>query len=282
MNYYLLLIQFIFTLVGLFLLWQGLGYFRRMRQYKKLKSMPFPKSYEIILRKLDLYKILSPAHKEKLQLLILLFIANKKFVGVKMTLNDEIKVIIAFYACLMRIGFDLGEKDHVSTVIVYPKHFLVNETHSSGGINHNETSVLEGQSANGTVVISWQDIKYNIVQQEKDNVIIHEFAHELDFEDGFADGTPMLEGSNYRRWSEVFSNAFDTLREQTGEEKSSERILLLGTYALTNEAEFFAVCSERFFETPKAFKAYFPKLYQELKNFYKLDTEALFKDRSET
>ncbi len=282
MSYYLLLIQFIFTLVGLFLLWQGLGYFRRMRQYKKLKSMPFPESYEGILQKLRQYKNLSPVHKEKLQLLILLFIANKEFVGVKMTLNDEIKVIIAFYACLMRLGFDLGEKDHVRTVIVYPKHFLVNETHSSGGINHNETSVLEGQSANGTVAISWQDIKYNIVQQEKDNVIIHEFAHELDFEDGFADGTPMLEGSNYRRWSEVFSNAFDSLREQTGKEKSSESILLLGTYALTNEAEFFAVCSERFFETPKAFKAYFPKLYQELKDFYRLDTEVIFKDLLET
>ena len=276
MNYYLLLIQFLFALVGLFLLWQVIRYFSRMWQYKKLKSMPFPESYEKILHKLHQYKSLSPIHKEKLQLLILLFIANKKFVGVKMTLNDEIKVIIAFYACLMRLGFDLGEKDHVSTVIVYPKHFIVDETYSSGGIHHNEISVLEGQSANGTVAISWQDIKYNIVQQHKDNVIIHEFAHELDFEDGFADGTPVLEGSNYPRWSEVFSNALDTLREQTDKEKSSERSLLLGTYALKNEAEFFAVCSERFFETPKAFKKYFPNIYQELKDFYKLDTEALF------
>jgi len=280
MNYYLILIQFIFALVGLFFLWQSIGYFRRMRQYKKLKSMPFPKSYEGILQKLHLYKNLSPIHKEKLQLLILIFIANKKFIGVKMTLNDEIKVIIAFYACLMRLGFDLGEKDHVSTVIVYPKHFIVNETHSSGGINHKETSILEGQSANGTVVISWQDIKDNIVQQHKDNVIIHEFAHELDFEDGLADGTPMLEGSNYRRWSEVFSNAFDTLREQTDKGESSGRSILLGTYALTNEAEFFAVCSERFFETPQAFKVYFPNIYQELKDFYRLDTEALFKEES--
>jgi len=278
MDYYLLLIQFLFTLVGLFLLWQSIGYFRRMRQYKKLKSVPFPKSYETILQKLHHYKILSPVHKEKLQLLILIFIDNKEFVGAKMTINDEIKVIIAFYACLMRLGFDLGEKDDVSTVIVYPKHFIVNDTHASGGITHNETSVLEGQSANGTVVISWQDIKYNIAQQQKDNVIIHEFAHELDFEDGFADGTPVLENSNYRRWSEVFSKAFDTLREKRDKKKSSERVALLGTYALKNEAEFFAVCSERFFETPKTFKEYFPDIYQELQRFYRLDTEVLFKE----
>ena len=281
MNYYLLLIQFLFSLVGLFLLWQGIGYFRRMWQYKKLKSMPFPKSYEEILQNIHQYKVLSPLHKEKLQLLILIFIDNKEFVGVKMSINDEIKVIIAFYACLMRLGFDLGDKDDVSTVIVYPKHFIVNETHSSGGINHTEKSVLEGQSANGTVVISWQDIKYDIAQQQKDNVIIHEFAHELDFEDGFADGTPVLEDSNYRRWSEIFSKAFDTLREESDKGKSSDRVALLGTYALKNEAEFFAVCTERFFESPKAFKAYFPNIYQELESFYRLDTEALFKDLSE-
>lgn len=239
--------------------------------------MPFPESYELILQHIHQYKILSPLHKEKLQLLILIFIENKAFVGAEMSISDEIKVVIAFYACLMRLGFDLGNKDDVSTVIVYPKHFIINETHSNGGINHTERYVLEGQSANGTVVISWQDIKYNIAQQEKENVIIHEFAHELDFEDGFADGTPVLEDSNYRRWSEVFSKAYDTLHEEKNKGKNSDRIALLGTYALKNEAEFFAVCSERFFESPKAFKAHFPDIYQELKRFYRLDTEVLFK-----
>lgn len=195
-----------------------------------------------------------------------------------MQITDENKVIIAFYACLMRLGFKLGEKDSVSTIIVYPKHFIVNETQQSGGIYHEETSVLEGQSANGTVVISWQDIRHNIAQQEKDNVIIHEFAHELDFEDGVANGTPVLESSNYQRWSEVFSNAFDTLHAHQDTEENESKIALLGTYALQDEAEFFAVCSERFFETPKALKEYFPNIYQELKRFYRLDTQTLFKD----
>lgn len=282
MNYYLLMIQFIFSLLGLFLLWQTIGYFREMWQYKKLKSMPFPITYESILQNIHQYKILSHVHKEKLHLLILIFMDEKEYIGVKMTINKEIKVIIAFYASLMRLGFEMREKDHVSTVIVYPKHFIVNETHSSAGIYHNENAVLKGQSANGTVVISWQDIQYDIAQQKKENVIIHEFAHELDFEDGFADGTPVLEGSNYRRWSEVFSKVFNTLRDKTDKRKDSESIALLGTYALKNEAEFFAVCSERFFETPKLFKKHFPDIYQELKLFYRLDTEALFKDRQES
>lgn len=238
--------------------------------------MPFPRSYETILQNIYQYQTLTPKHKEKLHFLILLFIDQKEFVGAKMTIDDEIKVIIAFYACLMRLGFELGEKDHVSTIIVYPEHFIVDDSDTSDGIHHTRTSVLEGQSANGTVVISWQDIEQNIAKRGKENVIIHEFAHELDFEDGLADGTPILENSNYQSWSEVFSQAFTALHEESQMKKDSEGLTLLGDYALTNEAEFFAVCSERFFETPKALKKHFPHVFEELKRFYRLNVEELY------
>jgi len=236
--------------------------------------MSFPTSYIAILQDIHQYQALSPTHKEKLHFMILLFIDQKEFKGAKgMRITNEVKVIIAFYACLMRLGFELGEKDNVSTIIVYPEHFLVDDSHTSDGIHHTRTSLLEGQSANGTVVISWQDITLNIAEQDKENVIIHEFAHELDFEDGVADGTPLLTYSNYQKWSEVFSKAFDTLHEDAQMQKDSEGLKLLGDYALTDEAEFFAVCSERFFETPKELNRYFPNVYKELKQFYRLNTE---------
>lgn len=272
MAYYLMLIQLLFVLMALFLFWQSVGYFRRMWRYKKLKATPFPKTYEDILINIPQYRVLTSPLKEKLHLLILLFIDQKEFIGAKMTLSDEIKVLIAFYATLMRLGFALGEKDRVNTIIIYPNHFIVEEAQSDGGIHRDATSILEGQSANGTVVISWQDIKKNIAQRGRDNVIIHEFAHELDFEDGFADGTPLLERSNYRRWSEVFSKAFESLQTLHHKRMDSEKLDFLGTYALKNEAEFFAVCSERFFERPKALKTYFPDIYEQLRLFYRLDT----------
>ncbi|NOR56029.1 MAG: hypothetical protein GQ531_07450 [Sulfurovum sp.] len=275
-SYYLLLIQFLFVLIALFLFGKSLRYFRQIRIYKRLKSLPFPNPYKNILQPIQQYQSLSHTDKEKLHFMILLFIDQKEFIGAKMLINDKVKVIIAFYACLMRLGFDLGEKDHVSSIIVYPEHFIVDESHTSNGIHQHSTSVLEGQSSNGTVVISWQDIEKNIAQQGKENVIIHEFAHELDFEDGIADGTPLLESSNYKRWSDVFSKAFTTLKDIEEQDVYSERLVFLGHYALTHEAEFFAVCSERFFETPKTFKKYFPDVYEELKRFYRLDAEALF------
>ena len=275
MNYYLLMIELLFALVAFFLFWKGLRYFRRMQLYKRLKETTFPESYKSILSDIPQYTFLHTQEKEKIHLLILLFIDQKEFVPVRMTLNDEIKIITAFYACLMRLGFDLGEKDHVRTIIVYPEHFIIQETHSSGGISRHETSILEGQSANGTVVLSWQDIKHDIAAKNKENVILHEFAHELDFEDGEADGTPILEGSRYKIWSKVFSQAFDTLKAQSNRGLSSEGYVLLGEYALKNEAEFFAVCSERFFQTPQALQTNFPELYQELKLFYRIDTKDL-------
>lgn len=257
--------------MSLFLFWKGLQYFRRMQLYKRLKTTTWPEAYEKILKNIPQYNILPPEDRENIHLLILLFIDQKNFVFIKMTMNDEIKVITAFYACLMRLGFELGEKDHVRTIIIYPEHFIIHETHSSGGITHNRTSILEGQSANGTVVLSWQDIKHDITEKNKDNVIIHEFAHELDFEDGEADGTPILEGSRYKIWSKVFSQAFDRLKEESNRGLSSMGLILLGEYALKNEAEFFAVCSERFFQTPQPLKRNFPDIYQELTLFYKLD-----------
>jgi Mlc titration factor MtfA (ptsG expression regulator) len=269
MNYYLLLIALLFILLALFLFWKGLQYFLRMQLYKKLKTTAWPEPYEKILKNIPQYHILPTEDRKKIHLLILLFLDQKEFVFVRMSKSDEIKVIISFYACLMRLGFDLGEKDNVSTVIVYPEHFIIHETHSSGGITHNETSILEGQSANGTVVLSWQDIQHDIAEKGKENVIIHEFAHELDFEDGLAGGTPVLENSRYKIWSEVFSKAFDTLKDQFNNGEVSERSVLLGSYALKNEAEFFAVCSVRFFQTPQAFKTNFPELYQELTLFYR-------------
>jgi Mlc titration factor MtfA (ptsG expression regulator) len=271
MTYYLLLLQLFFAIIALFLFWQSIGYFRRLWRYKRLKATPFPKNYEKILQNIHQYRTLPAELKSKLQLQILLFIDQKEFIGAKMTITDDIKVIIAFYANLMRLGFELFEKDDTNTIIVYPQHFIIDETRSNGGIHQDHTLILEGQSAKGTVVLSWQDIKQNIAYPQKENVIIHEFAHELDFEDGYADGTPILNGSSYRRWSEVFSKAFESLRTLYHKGDTTGGFELLGSYALKNEAEFFAVCSERFFETPNELKKYFPDIYEELTLFYRLN-----------
>ncbi|MCH9814453.1 MAG: zinc-dependent peptidase [Epsilonproteobacteria bacterium] len=276
MAYYLLLFQGLFALMALFLFWQSVGYFRRMYRYKRLKETPFPTHYQDALQQIPHYRYLPDTLKTKLHLLILLFIEEKEFIGAKINVNDNIKLLIAFYASLMRLGFEIGEKDNVNTIILYPHHFVVDDTQNIGGITHERKALLEGQSTNGTVILSLQDIQHTNLYQSPDNVIIHEFAHELDFEDGLADGTPLLPFRGYKSWKKEFGIHFEALTALQNEDFSHTPYALLGSYAATNEAEFFAVLSERFFHTPKHLKENFPKLYDELQSFYQIDPITLF------
>ncbi|MBU1668436.1 zinc-dependent peptidase [bacterium] len=273
MVYSLLMIQFMFVLIALFLFWQSIKYFRAMWRYKRIKATPFPTRYRMKLQTFSHYNALSHEHKSKLHILILLFLDEKEFIGVQIEITEEMRVLIAFYASLMHLGFEIGEKNKSQTIIIYPEHFVMNHVESQGGIAHAKRTIAQGESANGTVVLSWHDIQHH---HPYDNVIIHEFAHELDFEDGFADGVPDIHYSNYRSWSKIFTHEFLAFQHLIEHEQPLGKYTLLGNYAATNGAEFFAVCSERFFLSPAEFKQTFEELYQELMQFYQLDTVVLF------
>jgi len=100
------------------------------------------------------------------------------------------------------------------------------------------------------------------------NVAMHEFAHQLDQEDGRADGAPILESrSAYSAWSQVFSKEYAQLQQKTGQGKKS----LMDKYGATDPAEFFAVATETFFEKPSQLQKKHPELYHELQGFYKVN-----------
>ena len=98
--------------------------------------------------------------------------------------------------------------------------------------------------------------------------MIHEFAHQLDQEKGYANGAPYLaRHEHYRRWSRVLGEEFNKLKEQV----HTQQVSLFSYYGATNPAEFFAVISEVFFEQPQRMAAEYPELYRELGSFYDLD-----------
>jgi Mlc titration factor MtfA (ptsG expression regulator) len=100
------------------------------------------------------------------------------------------------------------------------------------------------------------------------NVVIHEFAHQLDQRKGYANGAPWLgRRDRYPRWSRVMLAAFDELRTRAAVGEPS----LFSHYGATNPAEFFAVVSEVFFEQPAALAALHPALYAELSALYRID-----------
>ena len=270
--YYLNILLFIGT-VGLFvLLYWSIKSWLQAKRVQQILSKPFPSEYEKILSEIPYYIKLSIQEQEKIKKSILIFMDSKKFIGVKIEITAEIKVTVAFYACLLLLNIQTDNcYDNLKTIIVYPANVVYDVARENGGIVSKEPLLLSGQSANDTVVLSWNDAKKEAYHIGKENVILHEFAHEIDFLDGEIDGIPPLSESKYTEWSEVIYRDYNKLKAKAIANRYWGKYKILGNYAATNEAEFFAVATERFFGTAKALKHHFPELYNELKEFYKLD-----------
>ncbi|MBV64249.1 MAG: hypothetical protein CMP45_07035, partial [Rickettsiales bacterium] len=121
----------------------------------------------------------------------------------------------------------------------------------------------------GTVILSWKHtLRGPAIANDGQNLVIHEFAHQLDQWDGVADGAPLRAFVNeHKDWSKNFQEAF----EKHAKRLKAGRKLVIDSYGATNPAEFFAVSTETFFEKPKKLLNRYPAIYKELKSFYMLD-----------
>ncbi|WP_201353327.1 zinc-dependent peptidase [Hydrogenimonas urashimensis] len=275
--YYIILTQILLLLAALFLTWQAVGYFRRMRLWKRAQKTALPPSYREALEKVAHYRVLPARLKEKIRPRLLFFVWTKEFVGIGTEVTDEMKAIISFYACLMVVNIPDECYDELQTILIYPYDVVKRQIESEGGIYREEDLALEGESAGDTVVIVWNEARREALHIRRHNVILHELAHVLDFENGAADGIPPLERSRYHRWTTVLYRRFNELREKSIKNRNWEDYRLIGEYAATSAAEFFAVITELFFQKPEILKKHFPDLYEELRGFYALNTAELFK-----
>jgi len=276
---YNLALLFIFGGIGLIAL--GVYLYLKLRkeeQLQKIKHLPFPKRYQEVLRRIELYRNLPKEDKEKIERSILLFIHTKEFVGVGMEVDETIKVIVAFHACILLLHSHIpGCYERLKSIIVYPHHLIVEHLRQNGGIFSKEKLVIDGESTDGVVVIVWNEAKHEVYHPRKENLLIHEFAHEIDFIDGVADGIPPMEASYYHEYSQILYEEFKKAKKSFSLYRYKGKYAFLGEYAAKNEAEFFAVISERFFQSPNALKRKFPRLYKQLKALYGLDTASLLK-----
>lgn len=274
--YYLALMQVVGGLIALVLLWQAWRYFRTIYLWKKVRSMPMPENYLATLKRIPHYRLLPEELKKELHPRILFFIETKQFLGVKIEVTDEMRVTIAFFACLMVLKIPDECFESLVTILIYPYEVVAKHVEEEGGVFTEGDFILEGQSVNDTVVIAWNEAKRQAHHVWPHNVIVHELAHVLDFEDGEADGMPPLAFSLQHRWTETLYKRFRELRQKALANRDWGDYRLIGEYAATNEAEFFAVLSELFFQKPKTLKRHFPDIYDLLKDFYGLDTAEIF------
>jgi Mlc titration factor MtfA (ptsG expression regulator) len=271
-EYYVNLLSFIGGLILLMLLWMFYRWRKRQKIVREIERTPLPDTYRDVLKKIPHYNRLSDNDRLRIERSVRLFIRSKEYIGNGIEITDEIRVVIAFYACLLLLHIETANcYDTLKTIIVYPHAMVTEQLRANSGIYSKEKMILSGQSANDTVVISWHDAKKEAYHLRHENVVIHEFAHEIDFMDGEVDGVPPLELSKYNEWSRVMYDEFRKLNTVALRNRDWGKYKMIGAYAASNEAEFFAVITERFFESPHALKHHFPDLYKELSSFYKID-----------
>lgn len=201
------------------------------------------------------------------------FVREKNFEGIYgLAVTEEMKVIVAAQACLLLLHLDMGPFSAVRSIILYPGAFMPQPPALDRHVGvepESEPVPTLGESLRGAIVLSWENVLQNIARPGNGhNVVLHEFAHQLDLEDGYVDGIPLLEApSSTRVWVRVLRERFEELRQKTREGEDD----LLSAYGATNRAEFFAVATETFFERPLELRERYPDLYGELKGFYRQD-----------
>jgi Mlc titration factor MtfA (ptsG expression regulator) len=239
----------------------------------RIRRAPFPPEWRQILRRRVPYFRAMPADLQlQLKKHIQVFLAEKAFIGCGgLEVTEEMRVTIAAQACLLLLNRRTDYFGALRQILVYPDAFLVDKVHTDGaGVLHDRRQALAGESWSlGQVILSWQDtLEGAAVADDGRNVVIHEFAHQLDQANGRANGAPYLPNRRRRaRWASVMSAEFDALQRST----RAGLPTLLSDYGASDPAEFFAVASEVFFEQPQRLAAEHAALFRELSGFYRLN-----------
>ncbi len=211
---------------------------------------------------------LAPAELEALRRLVEDFLDEKEFTAAGgLELSDAMCASIAVQGCLPILALGLEAYRGWVGIIVYPDEFVIPRiVEDEFGVVHEYDEPASGEAwAGGPLIVSWRDAQ---MAGEGYNVVIHEFAHKLDMLNGEADGVPALPPGLAREgWEEVLFAAYDDFcRRVDGGEDTT-----IDTYGAEHPAEFFAVVSESFFETPALVAAEYPELYDLFRRYYRQD-----------
>lgn len=252
-------------------------WWRRLSRAQVLAE-PFPDAFRaLIAARVPLARQLTAEEQTKLEALVRVFLSEKTFEGAGgLELTDEMRVVIAARACLLllhRVDTDSPLYPDLASIIVYPSAYRSRQQRREGYV------VIEGDEARlgeswqrGVVVLAWDSVLAGGANSaDGHDVVLHEFAHQLDAEDGVMDGTPELDSSErYAAWSRVAGEEYAELRGAVEQHHKTN----IDPYGATNGPEFFAVVVEAFFEKPQQLERQHPELYTELTAFFRFDPAA--------
>ena len=243
---------------------------------KRALKRPLPASALAILnRNIPIYTRMPPELQAQLQRLVAQFLYQKKFVGCDgLQVDEEMRVTIAGQASLLLLNRPSKVYPELQTILLYPSQFVVGRRQIGPGgvVTHSEDGLLGESWGDGRVILSWDDVQRGAADwSDGQNVVLHEFAHQLDSESGQPNGAPFLgNATNYRTWSAVLARDYANLRHDAIYRQQS----VLDHYGASNPAEFFAVATETFFEKPYQMAERHAALYAEFQKYYRVDPRA--------
>ena len=252
--------------------------FFRNRRRRKLLAEPFPPHWDVVLRRnVGHYTRLSEGERVKLQDIIRVLIAEKTWEGCGgQHVTDEIRLTIAAQASLLLLGMpDHDYFTRVSTVIVYPDEFRTPNPDDDYEDDELSDGTLAGQAwYRGPVIVGWK----LAAEEGSDpsagfNVVIHEFAHQLDFLDGIVNGTPPLGGRvEEERWRAVMTAAFDSHQASLKRREAT----FFTEHAAEDETEFFADAVEAFYCRPHDLENEALEVFELLRGYFRIDPRTWF------
>ena len=251
----LLAVILIIALAGLIFSFPG-------KQRKKvIITIPFPETYrDILTKQVPFYQQLDENNKNEFEKRIQQFLGQVRITGVKTTVEDLDNVLIAASAIIPIFNFPGWEYIHLHEVLLYPDSFD-HEFQQEGG-NRSVLGMVGNGALNHVMILSQHQLRQAFINKTgKDNTAIHEFIHLVDKTDGDIDGIPafIMERKYIQPWLQLMQHEIKLINEDRSD---------INPYGATNEAEFFAVVSEYFFERPKLLKEKHPALYELLEKIF--------------
>lgn len=239
----------------------------RRRCVRRLRVMeqPFPQVWESILRlKVAYFNALDEEQRERFRLLVKVFLDETRITGIQTDVDETTRVLVAASAIIPVFNFPNWEYSRLGEVLIYPSSFD-HSYRTDGDDSRNILGMVGTGHLSGVMILSKPSLLTGFdIATDKENVGIHEFAHLVDGADGAIDGIPPgVPAEVAREWIEWVSKELD----EPPVKRSHIR-----RYGYTNEAEYFAVLVEYFFESPEVLNRKNPNLYRMLSEMFRQDT----------
>ena len=246
----------------------------RLRQWRRAKCFrtPLPDGWPALLEaRVPLYRQLPAGLRTQLHGHMQVLLHEKQFIGCNdLVVDDEMRAVITAQASLLLLNRSTDYFADFTSILIYPESFVVPIVHRDGALETHDEEIRSGESwQRGPLLLSWIDTVHGTtLAGDGHNVVLHEFAHKLDEENGAMDGVPALgNDAQQRDWIDVLGREFDLLRLRARNVTDG----VLDDYGASSPAEFFAVATEAFFERGAALSARHARLYETLRAYYQVD-----------